>query len=120
MGNDCTISTQVIPKKNLSEPSYCTEPRVTVVKFTDKNMFYSAEKFSEARVGYSASSLERRGKELLMGRLAEQDLDRAFVREFSEELKKAKVAMDDCLYDDLRANTGEMYSIVPFSPVTTG
>uniref|UniRef100_A0A6C0EKM0 Uncharacterized protein n=1 Tax=viral metagenome TaxID=1070528 RepID=A0A6C0EKM0_9ZZZZ len=112
MGNDCTISTQVIP--------YRPRPRMNVVKFTDKNVFYSAEKLSEARVGYSASSLERRGKELLMGRLEEQDLDRAFVREFSEELKKAKVAMDDCLYDDLRANTGEMYSIVPFSPVTTG
>jgi hypothetical protein len=47
----------------------------------------------------------------------ENDKDREFIRQFSQELMNAKEAMDECLfYEDLHSSM-ESFSIVPFAQI---
>ena len=125
MGNDCTISSKINPKVNTSEQSYRCEglrEREPVVKFSEKNIFYSDPNFL-----LSAVSLERKARDILMRNLSVQptnkdqeiirkNKDQEIIRKISEELLVAKEAMDECLYNDLRTGNGS-YSIVPFAQI---
>jgi len=124
MGNDCTISSKINPKANTSEQSYRCEQkeRGPVVKFSEKNVYYSAPKLP-----FSAVSLERMARDILMRKLKveptnkDQEIirknkDQEIIRKISKEFVVAKEAMDDCLYNDLRTGDGT-YSIVPFAQI---
>jgi hypothetical protein len=87
--------------------------REPVVKFSEKNVYYSAPKLP-----FSAVSLERMARDILMRKLKVEpkNKDQDIIRKISKELVVAKEAMDDCLYNDLRTGDGT-YSIVPFAQI---
>jgi len=112
MGNNCTSTIKIKPKKPVSELSYRVEnvPKAQVVRFADKNIFYP-----DSRIAISAESLEARAKKLMLRTIIEQaaEEDKEFINELTKKLMIAKQAMDECLYNDILSRSNS-YSIVPF------
>ena len=132
MGNECgTLSPKIVPRRRSpSEESYRYDrplpllpppvPR-PLVRFSDKNHYHSDSRFADSRFVFSAENLERRARNLMMQHIivkpsVETPHDRDFIEQLTQELIKAKAAIDECLYYEMPPlpQDADTFSIVPY------
>jgi hypothetical protein len=103
MGNTCN---RVVPTKNKSEENFRVKDQTKVVKFCDKNLFYSHPN--------SVNNSEKPdvAQKIYISDRSSEAIHKAFKENIVKALLRAKSDMDDAALEDMRKSQG--YSIVPY------
>jgi hypothetical protein len=103
MGNTCN---RVVPTKNKSEENFRVKDQTKVVKFDDKNLFYSHPNL------LSPSEIPDVAQKVYISNTTSDNMQKVFNESIARAFLKAKTAMDDAALEDIRKSQG--FSIVPY------
>jgi hypothetical protein len=128
MGNTCN---RVVPTKNNSEENFRVKDQTKMVKFNDKNLFYSNSNLLSNSGMFFAEGETCGGKlpnngirspelfeelnvsqKIYIGDISNENMQKAFNESIANALLKAKSDMDDAALEDIRRS--QSFSIIPY------